>query len=215
VRITATASMSWFVARNLAPLLAAAPGVGASIVVTRDRLSLAHREAEIALRMSRVPERGDLTVRRLARVGFALYAARDYLARVRWRPGSDMRGLAFIGLADHPKPQSQGDWVERFARDGTIRLRLSEVFLRHQAIVDGHGVSLLPCHLGDGDARLARVGDPPAVLDEDVFLLVHDDLKALPQIKAVTNGLVRLFRAHARALAGKLPLSGTAAARQP
>jgi DNA-binding transcriptional LysR family regulator len=147
-------------------------------------------------------------VRRLARVGFALYAARDTLARARWRPGSDLRGLAFIGLADHPKSQSpksqsQGDWVERFAPGGSIRLRLSEVFLRHQAIVDGHGVSLLPCYLGDGDARLARVAGPPQALDEDVFLLVHDDLKALPQIKAVTSGLVRLFRAHARSLAGQ------------
>jgi DNA-binding transcriptional LysR family regulator len=203
VRVTATTSMSWFVARNLGALLAAAPGVDVSIAVTRDRLSLAHREAEIALRMNRVPERGDLTVRRLARVGFTLYAARDYLASARRRPGGDPRSLAFVGLTDHPKAQSQGDWVERFARAGAIRLRLGEVFLRHQAVVDGHGVSLLPCYLGDGDARLARVVDPPPALDEDVFLLVHNDLKALPQVRAVASGLVRIFKTHARALAGK------------
>jgi DNA-binding transcriptional LysR family regulator len=202
VRVTATASMSWFVARNLAALLAAAPGVDVSVVVTRDTLSLAHREADIALRMNRVPERGDLTVRRLARIGFTLYAARDYLARARKRTGYDPRHLAFVGLTDHPNLQSQGHWVERFGRGGDIRLRLSEAFLRHQAIVDGAGVSLLPCYLGDGDKRLARVIDPPAELEEDVFLLVHNDLKALPQIKAVANGLVRVFRVHARALAG-------------
>ena len=203
VRITATASMSWFVARNLAALLAAAPGVDVSVVVTRDMLSLAHREADIALRMGRVPERGDLTVRRLARVGFALYAQRDYLARARRRPGYDPHRLDFVGLTDDPRLQSQGHWVESFARGGEIRLRLSEAFLRHQALVDGQGVSLLPCYLGDSDKRLARVIDPPAKLDEDVFLLVHNDLKALPQIKAVANGLVRVFRAHAQALAGK------------
>ncbi len=203
VRVTATASMSWFVARNLAALLESAPGVDISVVVTRDTLSLAHREAEIALRMNRVPERGDLTVRRLARVGFTLYAARDYLARARRKPGYDPHRLAFVGLTDHPKLQSQGHWVESFSRGGTIRLRLSEAFLRHQAIVDGHGASLLPCYLGDGDPRLARVTDPPAELDEDVFLLIHDDLKDLPQIKAVAAGLARVFRAHAGALAGK------------
>jgi DNA-binding transcriptional LysR family regulator len=203
VRVTATASMSWFVARNLAPLLAAAPGVDVSVVVTRDTLSLAHREADIALRMNRVPERGDLAVRRLARIGFSLYAARGYLARERRKPGYDPHRLAFVGLTDHPKLQSQGHWVESFARGGTIRLRLSEAFLRHQAIVDGHGASLLPCYLGDDDARLARVIDPPPELDEDVFLLVHDDLEDLPQIKAVANGLARVFRMHARALAGK------------
>jgi len=202
VRITATASMSWFVARNLAAVLAAAPSVDVSIVVTRDTLSLAHREAEIALRMNRVPERGDLTVRRLARVGFTLYAARDYLARERRKPGFDPHRLAFVGLTDHPKLQSQGHWVESFARN-TIRLRLSEAFLRHQAVVDGQGVSLLPCYLGDGDARLARVIDPPAALDEDVFLLVHNDLRHLPQIKAVAAGLARVFRTHAKALAGR------------
>lgn len=203
VRVTATASMAWFVARHLAALLEVAPGVDVSVVVTRDTLSLAHREADIALRMNRVPERGDLSVRRLARIGFALYAARDVLARERRKAGFDPHRLAVVGLTDHPKLQSQGHWVESFARGGAIRLRLSEVFLRRQAIVDEHGVSLLPCYLGDGDARLARVIDPPAELDEDVFLLVHNDLKNLPQIKAVANGLVRVFRAHARVLAGK------------
>ena len=208
VRVTATASMSWFVARNLDQLLAAAPGVDVSIVVTRDTVSLAHREAEIALRMKRLPERGDLAVRRLARIGFTLYAARGYLARARRGAGFDANGLDpqrldFVGFTDHPKLQSQGDWVEGFARNGTIRLRLSEAFLRHQAVVDGQGVSLLPCYLGDGDKRLARVIEPPAALEEDVFLLVHNDLKALPQIRAVANGLVRVFRTHARALAGR------------
>jgi DNA-binding transcriptional LysR family regulator len=203
VRVTATASISWFVARNLDQLLTASPGVDISIVVTRDTVSLAHREAEIALRMNRVPERGDLTVRRLARVAFTLYAAHGYLARARRKPGFDPQALDFVGLTDHPKLQSQGHWVESFARSGTIRVRLSEAFLRHQAIVDGQGVSLLPCYLGDADKRLARVIDPPAALEEDVFLLVHDDLKALPQIRAVASGLVRVFRSHAGALAGK------------
>jgi len=188
---------------HLPALLAAYPKLRVELEPGEAVLDLARREADIALRMNRVPERGDLAVRRLARIGFSLYAAHGYLSRARKQPGYDPHRLEFVGLTYHPKLQSQGDWVERFARDGGIRLRLSEAFLRHQAIVDGQGVSLLPCYLGDGDARLARVIDPPAELEEDVYLLVHNDLKALPQIKAVANGLVRVFRAHARALAGR------------
>ena len=50
------------------------------------RLDIARREADLALRFA-PPESGDLRVRRLAPIGFALYASKDYLARTRWEIG--------------------------------------------------------------------------------------------------------------------------------
>jgi len=43
------------------------------------RLDIARREADLALRFA-PPESGDLRVRRLTPIGFALYASKDYLA---------------------------------------------------------------------------------------------------------------------------------------
>src|SRR2546428_1871734 len=46
------------------------------------RLDIARREADLALRFA-PPESGDLRIRRLTSMGFALYASEDYLARHR------------------------------------------------------------------------------------------------------------------------------------
>ena len=49
------------------------------------RLDIARREADLALRFN-PPESGDLRIRRLTSIGFALYASEDYLARHRHGP---------------------------------------------------------------------------------------------------------------------------------
>ena len=69
VRVTATTAVALFLTDHLDRLRAAAGGSPLELVNTRAALSLAHRDAEIALRMRRPPERGDLTVRRIGRLG--------------------------------------------------------------------------------------------------------------------------------------------------
>ena len=74
VRVTATTSLALFLTGHLERLLAAAGGSPLELVNTRATQSLPQREAEIALRMRRPPERGDLVVRRVGRLAVALYA---------------------------------------------------------------------------------------------------------------------------------------------
>ncbi len=202
VRITATMTVSWFLAESLGTLLDACPGVEIDVIATRDPLSLANREAEIALRMNRAPARGDLAVRRLARYAFTLYAAPAYLAARTAGTGA-LADHDFIGVDDSPRVAAHADWLERVAGAKRYKARLSELFLRRQAAADGLGVALLPCFLGDGDPRLARVIAPPPELVEDILMLVHDDLRRLPAVRAVADALVRLFKAKGAALAGR------------
>ncbi|MBL8836761.1 MAG: LysR family transcriptional regulator [Alphaproteobacteria bacterium] len=203
VRITATMTVSWFVAENLGALLEACPGVEISVIATRDPLSLANREAEIALRMNRAPARGDLAVRRLARYAFTLYASPPYLAAWKATGASSLADHDFIGIDDNPRTAAHADWLERVAGAKRYRARLSELFLRRQAAADGLGVALLPCFLGDGDPRLQRVIAPPPELVEDILMLVHDDLRRLPAVRAVAEALVRLFKAKGDLLGGR------------
>jgi DNA-binding transcriptional LysR family regulator len=112
VRVTATTSVALFVARHLDRLLAALPpGVQLRLSGTRAPLSLARREAEIALRMRRPPERGELAVRRVGSVAFSLYAARGHLDRRGWAEGDDLRRLDFVGLRDEPESR-QARWLD-------------------------------------------------------------------------------------------------------
>lgn len=204
VRVTATTSVSAFLTLHLPDLLAetgAETGVGLTILSTRNALNLAQREADIALRMDRVPAEGDLVTRRLGRFGFTLYAAQGL--RDDWSGRWD--GVPVVGLPETRRRPSQSGWVDDTVRErgGRIVARLSELPMRLDAARRGMGMTLLPCVLGDAEPALVRVIDPPAALSEDVHLLVHRDRRDAPAVAAVVDALVRLFRRHAETLAGE------------
>lgn len=205
VRLTATGSVSLFLARHMEGLVAASEASGAEITLlaTRSTLSLARREAEIALRMRRLPAEGDLLGRRVGRIGFSVYAPASLWTGREPADGS-WQGLAVVGLPVSERSPSQSSWLDALAaeRGGIVRWRASELGLRHQAARDGQGLTLLPCFLGDADPLLVRAMDPPGELLEDIHLLLHRDLAAVPAVKAVKEALTALFRREARALEG-------------
>lgn len=189
VRVTATRSVAWFLTHHLGALAAAAPLAELSLVSTRERLSLARREAEIAIRMRRVPDRGDLSVRRIGRYGHAVYVRRG---------GDPNCVIGHVG----DSALTQGRWFDGFARGRRVVARVDETFLRLQAARGGVGAALLPCYLGDGEPDLVRVPVPVPPPIEDVFLLVHNDLRAAPAVRQAADAITALFRRHARELAG-------------
>lgn len=200
VRVTATTSVSAFLIVHL-PHLLAETGADLTILSTRSALNLAQREADIALRMDRVPVEGDLVTRRLGSFGFTLYAARGL--RDDWTGRWD--GTPVVGLPETRRRPSQSGWLDDTVQERGARIvaRLSELPMRLDAARRGMGMTLLPCVLGDADPALVRVTDPPAALREDVHLLVHRDRRDAPAVAAVVEALVRLFRHHAQALAGE------------
>jgi len=202
VQVTATSSVSLFLTTHLQALLAES-GQAIAVGASRDRANLARREADIALRMRRVPEEGDLAARRIGRIGFALYAARAYLEPRGLTGDGSLAGLDFIGLPEPERTPSQSAWFDAVAAQGVLRCRLGEVHLRHRAAADGLGVALLPCFLGDADGRLQRLGDPVPELAEDIYLMLHGDLRRDAAVRAVAEALAALFRRQRHALSGE------------
>jgi len=175
------------------------------VLTTKATLDVAGGEAEIALRMRRLPEDGPLAGRKLGRVAFAVYVARDLwegLGR-----SEDWRGLGVVGLLETSRSPSQSRWLDETAaaRGAAVRLRLGEVASRHRAVREGAGWSLLPCFLGDGDPALARLLDPPPELVEDVHLLLHERGRRTRPVRVVADALARVFRDGADALCGGVP----------
>jgi len=212
VRVTATGSISLFLAANAGRLagLAAAEGVAVSVNATKAALDMIGGEADVALRMRRLPEGGPLAGRRLGRVAFAVYAACGLWDRM-GQPGNDWCGLGVVGLTETARAPSQSQWLDEAAaaRGATIRLRFGEVALRHRAVRDGAGASLLPCFLGDGDPALVRLLPPPPNLIEDVYLLLHE--RRSQAVRAVAGALGRVFREGAGVLCGNSSASAATA----
>jgi len=210
VRVTATGSVSLFLAANARRLteLAAAEGVAISVTATKAALDVAGGEADVALRMRRLPECGPLAGRRLGRVAFTVYAACCLWDRV-GQPGNDWRGIGVVGLTETARSPSQSQWLDEAAaaRGASVRLRLGEVAMRHRAVRDGAGASLLPCFLGDCDPALVRLLPPPPHLIENVYLLRHE--RRSQGVRAVADALGQVFQEGADVLGGNHPAPAT------
>ena len=197
LRISATMSISQFLSEHLAGLstIASLHGHEIDIEPTRTVLSLAHHQADIAVRLRSVPDEGLMRVRKIGRIAFAMYRAAEVEEATR---------LPVIGLS-HNRPPPHPGWVDGFAlsRGLPIAARLGEFFLRHEAIRAGAGVSLLPCFIGDRDRLLRRIGEPPEELSEDAFLLLHNQAAASAAAKAVADGIADIFRSEAALLSGQ------------
>ncbi len=195
VRITATGSVSLFLATRATRLsaLLEPETVQVEVLTTRVRQDPGSGDADIALRMRRLPEDGPLAARKIGRVAFGVYAVCGHAPR------------EVIGLPRTDRARSQSGWLDRFAvaRDLPVRFRMAEVAARHTAVREGAGASLLPCFLGDADDSLTRVAEPPVDLVEDVFLVRHELTGAAPHTRLVMGAIETVFDEHAAALQGE------------
>jgi DNA-binding transcriptional LysR family regulator len=198
LRLTATTTISIVLADNLRTICPSSAAVCLDILPTRQKVDFTRMESDIAIRLRRPPETGPLTIRKLGVLAFAVYGSRPLLSGAR---GST--GLRCVGLSSN-RPPPQKDWFDGFAesRGGAIVARFGEVYLRLAAVKQGFGVSLLPCVLGDRESDLVRLTPPVRELAEDMYLLVHDDIRKLSPVREITSNLVRFFKENDGAFSG-------------
>ncbi|WP_137179284.1 LysR substrate-binding domain-containing protein [Roseomonas sp. AR75] len=75
---------------------------------------------------------------------------------------------------------------------------------RLRACAAGLGVAILPCLPADTTPGLCRVAELPEEMDEDAFLVIHEDLAASRPVRAVAEALAALFRRERTALMGEV-----------
>jgi DNA-binding transcriptional LysR family regulator len=197
LRISATMSVSTFLARHIGALAAEALHHDCEIDITPSRVPvrLDIHQADIAIRLRQVPEDGLLKVRKIGKVGFAVYGPAQ----------SSGPPTGLIGLSTANRPPPHPAWVDAYASRNTLPViaRVGEYFLRAEAIAGCEAASLLPCFIGDADLRLKRLAGPVPELDEDAYLLLHSQSAGSPAARAVADAIARLFRTHAAELAGQ------------
>jgi DNA-binding transcriptional LysR family regulator len=190
VRITATASVTMFLSSHAAALAASAVPAQVAFLPTRRRLDLPAGEADIALRMRKLPDAPDLVGRRVGRIAFAMYRHRD--------DASD----AVIVPPEDPDLSRQAAFVAKFAQERKIAARIGDMPIRYQAARAKLGAAFLPCWLGDADPELRRVTQVPDDLAEDVFLVMHARARKRREVAKVAEALGKLFKREAKRLAG-------------
>lgn len=180
-----------------------APSLGAfravhpriSIVVRSDPsvVRLSARKADIALRLVR-PDEARAVTRRIATVRFGVYASQGYLAKNGRpsRPEEDLYGHALVGWDPRYATTQESKWLQDRAKAQEITFRFASAAGIHAAVVNGAGIGILPTFMGTGLVELV----PPQQLPErQIWLVVHEDLKDVPHVRAVMDHLVRVIKA--------------------
>lgn len=147
---------------------------------TKERLSLARREADIIISMVRPVEAAAIT-RRVGNVNFALYGSAEYL--------SSAQEQSFIAYDESVTETPQQAWLIKHCKGRPVIFFSND--LRIQAITAaGHaGIALLPDYLAR-EYNLLRAEPGGPVLTQDIWLSVHEDIRYSSRISVVLEFLV-------------------------
>ncbi len=183
VTISAPPSLATtLIAPRLGDLRRRHPGIRIRLIGEKRSASLARREADIAVRLSRPTEKR-LVIRKIGSFAFALYAAPAYLAE---HAAAD---YAFIAYDESLDDVPQQHWLRDVAGARPIVLRTNDLEGQREAARAGVGIAALPRFLGDGDSGLTALASHGKPVVREVWLAVHDDLRRAPAVRAVMGFL--------------------------
>ncbi len=202
VRITSVESLAVEVLMPLLARFAALhPGIELELLAEYRTLSLARREADMALRLSR-PTREDLAARKVGDLAFAFYAAPSYLER-HGMPDAAGRGeghrLILNPAELMPSTPEVGHLAALYPR-AHVGFRTASRFAHRAACRAGIGIACLARYLGDG-TELVRLDPPSSPPGREVWLAVHADMRHMPRIRLLADFLADGLRRDAGRLA--------------
>ncbi len=184
---------------SLGALFAQYPELRVEIVSGISAVNLHRRDADIAVRMVR-PESGNLTVRRLATLGYGLYAAQAYLQGRRTEqigigPDDDI-----VTWGEDSQHLPAATWMRQRFRGRPPRLATNTLSAQLIAVQDGMGLAVLPHFLAHRAGLVCL--DNKLGIDQPIWLVTHTDLGRTLRVSAVAEHLTTLFTDLADELAG-------------
>ena len=173
------------IAPRLAQLRQQYPGIHIRLI-GETRMASLHREADLAIRLSR-PTEAELVTRKIGVVAFSLYASPAYLDL------HSSENFEFIAYDDSMEDSAQQRWLRKNAGTRPIVLRTNNLETQKAAARASMGIAALPYFLGDKDDGLQRLESDEEELTRDVWLAVHGDLRNTPAVRATMDFLIGCF----------------------
>lgn len=167
------------------------PGLRVELVMSSQFLDLAKGQADVAIRAA-PPTDETLFGRKIAEAPWAIYASHSYLAR-RSRPErrEDLNSHAVVRfdgeMAEHPSVR----WLQWLAPGAYVAARANSLPALTLAVKSGAGLALLPMVVGDGESELVQVLGPVNDLTTPLYLLMHQDMKGTPRVRALFDFIIQ------------------------
>jgi DNA-binding transcriptional LysR family regulator len=195
-RVTITAS-EWLIGSVLGPALApfSERNTELELELLADvrHLSLARREADIALRPSKFEQAGVLQ-RQVATLSFGLYASDSYLTQHGMPDfAADCAGHALVAMSESLAKIPDLDWLSRFAAKARVAVRTNGRVPMVMLAQSGVGMACLPRFIGDATPGLRLLRTPLPGPERALYLGSHRDARTVPRVRACINFLSSTF----------------------
>jgi DNA-binding transcriptional LysR family regulator len=158
-----------------------------------DIVSLAGREADLAIRMTR-PEGASLFVTKLPDVALAFYASRDYL-KGRSVSKIDLSRERLIAYEETKATLPEVEWITRLNLHDAVVVRSSSMRTQMNAARHGAGIALLSVPFANREPNLVKLPIPVPVTPRTPWLTVHRDMRRVSSIRRVHAWIIETFKA--------------------
>ncbi len=203
VRLSIYEIMAQFLTDHMAQLRQRLPDVEIELSVAHIGANLSKREADLLIREC-LPDTSSLVARKLGRFAYAVYGSHELVQHHPMAHGQK-RYLTcpWVGFDENHTYFAGVKWLEQKRQGKPMEIRVNNGMVLHDLVRKGAGLGILPCFAGDGDPGLVRLSPPIREVYSDHHLIVHQDLRRVPAVRAVMDALVDLFHDQAPNLAGQ------------
>ena len=202
VRLTTVGSLAnHFLVDRLAGFRQKHPGIALEILTDVRVMSLARREADIALRLGR-PKDSDLTGRMLAQVHYGFYAARDLV-----EAGKDCVSAPLVAYDADAIGIGEAAWLEKHFGARSIAFRSNSNEAQAAAARAGFGIAMLPRYIGDLDVRLREVYPAEPHPPRELWLLSPRELARTLRVRLVLDAVAEIVTEQRSVIEGQVPVS--------
>ena len=163
--------------------------------------NLSQREADLALRPAASPP-PHLLGHRIAPLRHAIYAQRAKSRRFQRAP---LDQQPWIALDDSAAGSHALLWLAQQVPLEQVALRFSGLLMVRAACLQGLGLAVLPCFLGDAEPGLVRLGDHLGECDSELWLLSHPELRETVRVKSARQWLLAGLSVQVPLLSGDRP----------
>jgi DNA-binding transcriptional LysR family regulator len=176
ITLTTIDILAWRYMPVFATFTAAFPEIELDIGTSLDVLSLARRDADVALRMTNSPP-DTLHGRVIERFDFMAYAART-------APEIELSAHRWLDYRSHECAARAAEWLRQQANGAHPRIYVPTPLMMLWGLKRGMGAGMLPSVIGDADKSLRRLSDIPA-FSIDVWLLAPGELRRTARVRAL------------------------------
>lgn len=192
----------WLV-HNLVPFRARYPDIQLEVHIDSQPVDLLRGEADIAIRLMNAGH-AELITKKVATMSWGLYASREYLARYGMpKDLADLENHKVVSpslkIVEDVKSFIQ---IPNYHKAQTV-FRSNNFLTLLRATEEGIGIGVHPPLNADRCSNLVRLFPQVTVLEMDLLMVMHPDLRRSARIRATWEFLSDLFRENRALLAGK------------